>query len=99
MASDRLVGRETVPLVLGPQRTQKLVRVLIVILIIGLYFTAAGGLLPGLAWILATWAFLEFLYFEFLYKGGQKPTLVRDMLVDLHFILAGVVAFAWRAIG
>ena len=98
MASDRLVGRETVPLVLGPKRTMSLVRGLIVGLSAGLFLCAATGLLPGLAWILAAWILLEFLFLSFFYRGGQQPTLERDMLVDLHFIVAGIVAFIWRAL-
>lgn len=97
-AADRLVGRETVPLALGPQRTSKLVQGLIVGLAIGLYLAAALGLLPGLAWILATWALAEFLALRLFYKAKPLPTLSRDMLVDLHFIFAGVVAFVWRAL-
>ncbi|HPQ69261.1 MAG TPA: 4-hydroxy-3-methylbut-2-enyl diphosphate reductase [bacterium] len=99
LAADRLVGRETVPLVLGPTRTHSLVRTLIVGLSVGLYLAAALGWLPGIAWILATWILLEFLYLELLYRGNALPTLERDMLVDLHFIVAGLLAFVWRALG
>jgi 4-hydroxy-3-methylbut-2-enyl diphosphate reductase len=98
MASDRLVGRETVPLVLGPKRTLSLLRALIVGLAAGLYVCAAAGLLPGFAWVLATWILLEFVYLTFFPRGRSLPTLERDMLVDAHFIFAGVAAFIWRAV-
>ncbi len=98
LASDRLVGRETVPLVLGPKRTASLVNALIVALAIGLYLCAATGLLPGLAWLLATWILLEFLYLSLFHRANHLPTLSRDMAVDLHFIAAGIMAFLWRAL-
>jgi len=99
MSSDRLVGRETVPLVLGPERTRRLVQRLIVGLVVGLYLTAVLEWLPSLAYVLATWILLEFLYLEFSKRRFSLPTLTRDMLVDLHFIAAGVVAWLWRAVG
>ncbi len=98
MASDRLVGRETVPLVLGPKRTYTLIRVSIVALAIGLYVTAFIGWMPGVAWLLGHWILIEFFYFELLRKPTKMPTLTRDMMVDLHFILAGMLAFLWRAL-
>lgn len=94
--ADRLVGRETIPLVLGPTRTQSLVQTLIIALALGLALAAAFGLFPGLAWILAGWILLEFALLEFAYRDKHPPTLERDMLVDMHFILAGMVAFFWQ---
>jgi (E)-4-hydroxy-3-methyl-but-2-enyl pyrophosphate reductase len=96
MASDRLVGRETVPLVLGPGRTVTLIRWSVIGLVLGLYVTAYLGLLPSLAWVLGHWILLEFLYFEIWGGPRHLPTLSRDMLVDLHFIVAGLVAYFWR---
>ncbi len=96
MASDRLVGRETVPLVIGPQRARGLIRLSIVGLAAGLFLTAALGWLPSLAWLLAIWILAEFLILEFVRRPGKMPTLKRDMLVDLHFIVAGLAAAVWR---
>ncbi|MDP8223012.1 MAG: 4-hydroxy-3-methylbut-2-enyl diphosphate reductase [Candidatus Lernaella stagnicola] len=98
MASDRLVGRETIPLVLGPARTYTLIRYVLVGLVVSLYGLAAAGWLPGLAWILGHWILVEFLYFEFFRRPVQLPTLTRDMVVDMHFIVAGIVAFIWRSL-
>lgn len=98
MASDRLVGRETIPLVLGPKRTAMLIRQIIVALAIGLYVAAYFGWLPGLAWILGHWVLAEFLFFEVRGAPTGLPTLSRDMIVDLHFILAGLLAVFWRTV-
>jgi 4-hydroxy-3-methylbut-2-enyl diphosphate reductase len=96
MSSDRLVGRETVPLVIGPKRARTLIRVTVVGLAAGLLFTAAFGWLPGLAWPLGLWVLFEFVYLELLAKPRKLPTLTRDMIVDAHFIVAGLLAFVWQ---
>jgi 4-hydroxy-3-methylbut-2-enyl diphosphate reductase len=99
MAADRLVGRETVPLIFGPQRTRTLLRFSIVGLAAGLFVTAALGWLPGLAWPLAVWILGEFLLVEFTRWPAKMATLKRDMIVDLHFIVAGLLALTWRWAG
>jgi 4-hydroxy-3-methylbut-2-enyl diphosphate reductase len=96
MASDRLVGRETVPLVIGPERAKSLIRFSVLGLMAGLFLAAAFGWLPSLAWLLGLWILAEYLYLDRFMKLGKLPTLTRDMIVDLHFIVAGVVAWLWR---
>ncbi|NLH47512.1 MAG: 4-hydroxy-3-methylbut-2-enyl diphosphate reductase [Myxococcales bacterium] len=96
MTSDRLVGRETIPLALGPDRTRRLVTVVVTGLTLGLFATAGLGWLPGLAWLLGFWTLFELLYFRYFYRSRKLPTLTRDLWVDLHFIAAGLLALGWR---
>lgn len=96
MSADRLVGRETIPLVLGPQRTMRLVKFSIFVLTLVLLLSAALRWLPGLAWPLGLWVPAEYFYLTRVYRSRSLPTLTRDMLVDAHFILAGILAFGWR---
>jgi len=96
MTADRLVGRETIPLVLGPQRTMTLVKMSVFVLSIVLLCSAALRWLPGLAWPLGLWVPAEYFYLTRVYRSRSLSTLTRDMLVDVHFIVAGVLAFGWR---
>lgn len=97
IGSDRLVGRDSVPIVLGEKRTREIIQFLIVLLFIYIYLMTFLGILPGIGYIIGMWLLLEYLIIVILMPKDFRHSSMfgRDILVDGHFIVAGVVALLW----
>lgn len=90
---DRLVGRETIAVVLGSRRTRLLMSVLTAILILVMIAAEIAGFVPPrafcyLAVVIISGLFL-LLYSRKILVGG----LFQEMLVDSQLLLAGLIAF------
>jgi 4-hydroxy-3-methylbut-2-enyl diphosphate reductase len=92
---DLIVGKETIPIVLGEAKTRRL----LLGLTVGLALLLAGapllGLASGLAWALilpvAGLGGMQLI----LVRGLMMPGAASEGLVDLNFWLAGALALAW----
>lgn len=93
---DRIVGRETIPILLGQKRTQAML--FIISLIIGTFIllSAAFGLVPSLGYylILPPAGMVICLYF-FQQKRIQASTSF-EAIIDSNFLLAGLIAYLWQ---
>lgn len=94
MQGDRIVGRETLPLILGPKRTYILLKTLLVVLILLFPAAALLGLLTLSATLLVVCPLLLLLVVHAHQQGVMRPGIRLEFLVESHFILAGGVAFA-----
>lgn len=95
MQGDRIVGKETIALLLGEKKLLRLLETLLVGLIMLLAAAAAFHLvLPvGFGIMLGPIFFLVLMQ---AYKNGNVLPGVRlEFLADTHFILAGLIAFFW----
>ncbi len=95
MQGDRIVGKETIALLLGEKRLLRLLETLLAGLIAMLAAAAALHLvLPvGFGIMLGP---LFFLLLMQAYKNGNVLPGVRlEFLADTHFIVAGLIAFLW----
>ncbi|MCP4689044.1 MAG: 4-hydroxy-3-methylbut-2-enyl diphosphate reductase, partial [Desulfobacterales bacterium] len=95
MQGDRIVGRETIPILLGETRAMRLL-IRILIASMGLLFlTRAFHITPGLSAALAICPML-FLIILGGYKHTFMPPGVKlEFLVESQFILAGAIALLW----
>ena len=99
IASDRLVGRDSVPIVFGEKRTWNLIRAMVVVLFGFCYLLAYADILPGLATIIAFWILLEYVVLEYMrgkVYSRKRSVIARDLVVDGHFIVAGLIALVWK---
>ncbi len=98
IASDRLVGRDSVPIVFGEKRTRRFIKMLLVAIFLFLYVLTYIKVLPSIGYIIGFWILAEFLIMEYFVgnKMRQPSVIRRDLAVDGHFIVAGIVAFAWK---
>jgi (E)-4-hydroxy-3-methyl-but-2-enyl pyrophosphate reductase len=90
---DMIVGKETLPIIIGEEKTILVLKRLSLLTMIGLTASALGGLLP--LWSL--WLLISFLYqFSFLFiyeKNRALPGSVYfEAMVEAGFILAGLLA-------
>lgn len=94
---DLIVGKETIPIVLGEAKTRRLLWWLTWGLCGLVVLVAALGMVPSLAW----WLLLPVLgvaAMQLLWaRSWITPGSLSEGLVDLNFWLAGAVALAWMA--
>jgi len=94
MQGSRIVGKETIPILLGEKRSMKLLKILSAAAALVLAAAAAFGLvaMTGLVVALCPAAMLAFLYAH--EHGELSPGFRQSFLMQSHFILAGILAAA-----
>lgn len=92
---DRIVGRETIPILIGAKKTRKLLLGLLIFLAAFLGLAGAAGWIPrvGLALMLSTAIFGAFF---FVYKKRHLvDRLAVEALIDGNFVLAGLLCVVY----
>jgi (E)-4-hydroxy-3-methyl-but-2-enyl pyrophosphate reductase len=93
MEGDRVVGKETLAIALGPRRTLDLLSVGAAVLVVMLLGAAWGGLIPPLGYVLSLCGLYALGYLTLHRFGLMEPGLILESLVEGNMILAGVLAF------
>jgi (E)-4-hydroxy-3-methyl-but-2-enyl pyrophosphate reductase len=94
---DLIVGKETIPIVLGEDKTRRLLWWLTWSLCGVVALAAVLGIVPSLAWWLLI-PVLGIAAMQLLWaRAWITPGSISEGLVDLNFWLAGAVALAWMA--
>jgi len=92
---DRIAGQESVPIIIGEERTLTLLKLTVPLLAIVL----VGGFVPGFLTSLALFLLILPAYAVFYLILYQRDRLVIgtffETLVDANFLLAGAVAWLW----
>jgi 4-hydroxy-3-methylbut-2-enyl diphosphate reductase len=92
---DRVVGKETLAIALGRERT------LLVLSVCSLAFTAMlllaawTGVIPSLGYILSASGLYALGYLAIYRRGLLEAGLMLESLVEGNMILAGLLAFFW----
>jgi 4-hydroxy-3-methylbut-2-enyl diphosphate reductase len=98
MQGDRLVGRETLPIILGAERSTDLLKLSLVMLVILPALASALGLATRLGYLLVIIP-LALMAVIFAYERGKLlPGARLEFLTESHFILAGVIGVVWSII-
>ena len=93
---DRLVGRETLPVLLGEKRAAGLIRHNLLVMILLLLVMSLAGLVPSLGYLLLLVP-LSMAAVIRAHAGGHVPSGARlEFLMESVFILAGVLGFTWK---
>jgi (E)-4-hydroxy-3-methyl-but-2-enyl pyrophosphate reductase len=96
MQGDRLVGKETIAILLGEKRTLRLLKALLTALLVGLPLFSAVSPEPALGFLLTLCpAAMSAILFAW-EKGVMLPGIRLEFLVESHLVLAGVIALGWR---
>jgi 4-hydroxy-3-methylbut-2-enyl diphosphate reductase len=99
MQGDRLVGKETIPILLGENRSLRLLKALLVALVVSmpLWSALSEGSAFAYTLILCPAAMFAILFaFE---KGLILPGVRLEFLVESHLVLAGGLALLWGLAG
>jgi len=94
-----LVGKETIPILLGEKRSLRLLKGLLAGLVIGLPVLSALTPVPAFAVSLSLCPAVMFAVLLAFERGLLLPGVRLEFLVESHLVLAGVLALGWRLAG
>jgi len=92
---DRVVGKETLAIALGKERTMNLLSVCTLGFIAMLLLAAWTGVIPSLGYILSVSGLYALGYLTLYRQGLLEAGLMLESLVEGNMILAGLLAFIW----
>ena len=95
MQGDRIVGKETLPVLIGQDRSSLLLKVLLSVLALVLLAAGALGLLTPLAFPLAICPVLMMRIVVANEKGEIAPGIRMEFRVESLFVLSGLLAFLY----
>ena len=95
MQGDRIVGKETIPILLGEKKSLKLLKYLIFILLFTLPIAALGGLLPELAYGLSLCPIFIAIVILGYERNLMIPGIKLEFLMESQFVLSGFITLLW----
>ena len=95
---DLIVGRETLPIALGEERTLKLLLLLNIIFATILLLSTAMRVVSNLGYILISCFLISFFYLKAYQKGWMREGYPFHAIVESNLFLAGLLAFIWKLI-
>jgi 4-hydroxy-3-methylbut-2-enyl diphosphate reductase len=97
MQGDRIVGKETIPLLLGEERTLTLLKSMLVFAFLILLASSAVNLTSNLGIALAICPVFMFIVLSAHQRGRMLPGTRLEFLMETSFVIAGIVALIWSA--
>ncbi|MBI9086207.1 MAG: 4-hydroxy-3-methylbut-2-enyl diphosphate reductase [Desulfobacterales bacterium] len=99
MQGDRIVGKETLPILFGEKKTILMLKAMILAIIVVLGGAGSVGLLPSLGYALAVCPVFIGLVVNAYLKGHMLPGIRLEFLVETLFVLTGLITVAWTVLG
>ena len=98
MQGDRLVGKETIPILLGEKRSFRLLKGILISLIAIFFFSSLFHLIPSLGVAIIICPIFILIVISIHERGSILPGIRLEFLVETLFILAGVIALLWSVL-
>jgi len=95
MQGDRIVGKETIPILIGEHRAMRLLKILLLVSLAILLMGSLSGLFTGLGYVIAVCPLLMFLIIAASEKETMIPGLHFEFLMETQFLLAGILAWVY----
>lgn len=95
MQGDRIVGKETLPILLGEKRTLALLKMILTVNFAILIFFGSLHLISTLGFALALCPALIFIVLSAHQRGYMLPGIRLEFLTESNFVMAGVITFIW----
>ncbi len=93
--SDRLIGRETIPVLIGEENTRKLLKGILVIMAAVLVVAHPAGWTSSLSLALLPCVFYAWICFRFCDRKIRLSVAVLEGILETNYIIAGLGAFLW----
>ena len=93
--SDRLIGRETIPVLIGKEYTQILLQGILVFLVILLVIAYLARWTPSLGLALLSCPFYVWICFKLYDRRSQLSGVILEGLLETCYLVAGLSAFLW----
>lgn len=95
MQGDRIVGRETIPILIGEKQTMRLLKYILVFMIAFLILSSSFNLISKLGYIIFICPLFLFFMLTVYEQNFILPGTKLEFLVETHFVLAGLIALLW----
>ena len=95
MQGDRIVGKETIPILLGEKRALRLLKTILVINFGILFVSSAFQLISSLGFVLLICPAFVFIILSAHERGYMLPGIRLEFLVESNFVMAGVMTLVW----
>jgi 4-hydroxy-3-methylbut-2-enyl diphosphate reductase len=93
---DRIIGRETIPILIGPKNTQVMLLVLSLTMGVFMFLSASLGIIPSLGYYLVfSPVFMIGCFYAFQKRRIQVNNLF-EAVIDSNFILIGIITYLWQ---
>lgn len=98
MQGDRIVGKETIPILIGQKRAFKLLKYCLIMGVVLLPAAGATGVVTSLSYplVIPSLSLLGVIYAN--EKGNMLPGMPMEFKVESLLVLCGVIAFTWSVI-
>jgi 4-hydroxy-3-methylbut-2-enyl diphosphate reductase len=93
--NDKFIGRETIPVLIGKERTQILLMGILVLLSILLVVSGTFGWTSSLSFALLTCGFFIWIYFTLYGRRSAFSGVVQEGILETTYILAGLCSLVW----
>jgi 4-hydroxy-3-methylbut-2-enyl diphosphate reductase len=93
---DRIVGRETIPTIIGPKKTEAMLLIISIMIGAFMFASSATGLVPTLGYFLIVPPVLMVVCLYVFQKRKFPASSLFEAIVDSNFILAGVITYLWQ---
>ncbi len=98
MQGDRIVGKETIAILLGEKRSLSLLKIILILLMAALFVLSAFHLVSYLGFFLISSPILLLLLLFAYEQGILLPSVKLELLVETNFLMAGAIAFLWSMV-
>ncbi len=95
MQGDRIVGKETIPILLGEKRALRLLKTILAINFGILLVSSAFQLISSLGFALLICPAFVFIMLSAHERGYMLPGIRLEFLVESNFVMAGVMTLVW----
>ena len=95
MQGDRIVGKETLPILMGEKRTLRILKLLLLISTLILIGGSAASILEPIGFVLATCPLLMLSTLLASEKEHMLPGIHLEFLIEFHLVLVGLIALMW----
>ena len=98
MQGSRIVGKETIPILLGEKKTMAWLKNLAGLMMVVLIIASAFGAVSTLGYLLSLCPLSMLMFLSAYERGGIPSGLRQGFLMESHFILAGLLTALWSLI-
>ena len=95
MQGDRLVGKETIPILLGEKQSMRVLKSILLILTAILILSSAVQWISSLGFVLILCPVFILLIILAYGRALMFPGIRLEFLLETQFLLAGIITFAW----
>lgn len=95
---DRIVGRETIPILIGQRKTQTILMILAVFTGVFMLASSYTGFIPELGYFLSIFPVLMVIELYIFQKRRVQESKLFEMIIDSNFVITGVIAYIWKTL-